>query len=173
MMQLRENQPRCWALWFFFFSATRQLVKTITEQGQSLQETEVIIFTLTIWQRCGLQTGRKDTEGGRCCRKWQWRMKKQSFKRNPVFLGRYDTAGRLKAEKGRQKGCTSAFCTFSSNVLFCLNLFFCCCFSGQLLKFCKRLLFPKQTKKSGYSAGVSYLWIFFSILFFWDQLLRK
>lgn len=47
-----------------FFAATRQLVSTTTERGQSLREAEVIIFTLNIWQRGGLQTGRRDTEGG-------------------------------------------------------------------------------------------------------------
>lgn len=62
-------------------------------------------------------------------------------------LVRYDTAGRLKAEKGRQKGCTSAFCTFSSNVLFCLYLF--CCFSGQLQSFAKDCHFQSKPKSQG------------------------
>lgn len=65
-MWLRNNQPRCRALWFFY-----SLFKPSQKQGQSLQGAEVITFTLNIWKRCGLWAGRRDTGGRRRCSKWQ------------------------------------------------------------------------------------------------------
>lgn len=105
MMWLRDNQPRCWALWFLFSyqAACLNHHRAGAEPARSWGNNFYINY-LAVGCRQGEVVQREGGAAENDSEKWR----NSLLKEIRCSSERYDTAGRLKAVKGRQKGCTSA-----------------------------------------------------------------
>lgn len=162
-MWLRDNQPRCWALWFFCSNQAACLNhhRAGAEPARSWGNHFYAKYLAKMWAT--------DRDKGHRGREELWKMTVEN--EETVFWNKSSVSqeGVTLQQDWRQsgEGRKTAHLHSAHFVLICSFAFIFLLLLFRLAaKFCKRLPLPKPTKKTGYWDGASYLWMVFFLFCF-------